>query len=58
MGFIPSKGEARRLIQQGGFSLNGQRINAPEQQITVTDLEKDALLLQKGKNNFLRVIFK
>ena len=56
VGFIPSKGEARCLIQQGGLSLNGKRISAPEQQITLADMEKDALLIQKGKKNFLRVI--
>jgi len=58
VGFIPSKGEARRLIQQGGLSLNGVRVSAPEQQITVADIDKGALLLQKGKKNFLRVIIK
>ena len=56
VGFLPSKGEARRLIQQGGLSLNGKRISAPEQQITLADMEKEALLLQKGKKNFLRII--
>ena len=58
VGFIPSKGEARRLIQQNGLSLNGQKIIAPEQKITLADVEKDALLLQKGKKNFLRVVLK
>ena len=55
VGFIASKGEARRLIQQGGLSLNGKRIVAAEQQITSADIDKDALLLQKGKKNFLRL---
>ena len=58
VGFISSKGEARRLIQQGGLSLNGKRISVPEQQIAVADVDKDALLLHKGKKNFLRVIIK
>ena len=58
VGFIPSKGEARRLIQQGGLSLNGKRIPVPEQQITAADIEKEALLLQKGKKNFLRIVVK
>ena len=58
VGFIPSKGEARRLIQQNGLSLNGQKVTLPEQHITMSDVEKDALLLQKGKKNFLRVVVK
>ncbi|MBO7555952.1 MAG: tyrosine--tRNA ligase [Alphaproteobacteria bacterium] len=58
VGFIPSKGEAKRLIQQGGLSLNGKRVSAPEQKISITEVENDALLLQKGKKNFLRVVLK
>ena len=58
VGFIPSKGEARRLIQQNGLSLNGQKVTLPEQHITMSDVEKDALLLHKGKKNFLRVVVK
>jgi len=58
VGFVPSKGEARRLIQQGGLSLNGQKIVAPEMQVTEADIKDGALLLQKGKKNFLRVVIK
>lgn len=58
VGFISSKGEARRLIQQNGLSLNGKKVLAPEQQIKVTNVAKGALLLQKGKKNFLRVVLK
>ena len=58
VGFIPSKGEARRLIQQGGLSLNNKRVAVPEQKITIADTDKDALLLQKGKKTFLRVLVK
>lgn len=55
VGFIPSKGEARRLIQQGGLSVNGKRISTAEQKMTILDMNQDALLLQKGKKNFLRL---
>ena len=56
VGFLASKGEARRLIQQGGLSLNGQRVADTEQKVTEADIKDNALLLQKGKKNFLRVV--
>jgi tyrosyl-tRNA synthetase len=48
-----SKGELRRLVQGGGFSLNKVRIDNPE--IIVNNeslLNKKYLLLQKGKKNY------
>ena len=58
VGFIPSKGEARRLIQQGGLSVNGKKVAVPEQKITLDDICDGAVLLQKGKKNFLRLKIK
>ena len=55
VGFVASKGEARRLIAQNGLSLNGKRVLTSEQMISAADTEDGALLLQKGKKNFLRV---
>lgn len=58
VGFIASKGEARRLIQQSGLSVNGKKVSAVEQQITLDDVQDGAILLQKGKKNFLRLKIK
>ncbi|MBE6445832.1 MAG: tyrosine--tRNA ligase [Alphaproteobacteria bacterium] len=58
VGFIASKGEARRLIQQSGLSVNGKKVSVVEQQITLDDVQDGAILLQKGKKNFLRLILK
>ena len=55
VGFVASKGEARRLIAQNGLSLNNKRIESAEQMISAADISGGALLLQKGKKNFLRV---
>jgi tyrosyl-tRNA synthetase len=52
-GLAPSMAEARRLIEQGGVRLNGERVTRSE-----TDVEVDAtksLLIQVGKRRFLRV---
>ena len=58
LSFFPSKGEARRMIQQGGFSINGKKVVSAEEMITLEDIKEDGLLLQRGKKNFLRVLFK
>ncbi len=58
VGFIASKGEARRLIQQSGLSVNGKKVSVVEQQITLDDVQDGAILLQKGKKNFLRLKIK
>ncbi len=52
-GIFPSKGEARKLIQGGGVSLNREKVSSPD--LTVTDKDLIAgkyLLVQKGKKNY------
>jgi tyrosyl-tRNA synthetase len=52
-GTVASNGEARRLIQQGGVKLNGEKV-------TNADLELEPTgesILQAGKRRFVRIIF-
>jgi tyrosyl-tRNA synthetase len=51
-GMAGSKGEARRLIQQGGVKVNGEKASAGSVSVSV---DGEGLLLQVGKRNFLRV---
>lgn len=50
----PSKGEARRLIQQGGVTLNGEKINDVNTKIIL----QDENILKVGKRKFLKLIKK
>jgi tyrosyl-tRNA synthetase len=51
-GLAASKGEARRGLEQKGFSLNGEQL-AADRAVTEADLRADHyLLLQKGKRNY------
>jgi tyrosyl-tRNA synthetase len=50
-GLAPSMREARRLIEQGGVQVNGERVRDPRAHIVVTP----EFLLQVGKRRFLRV---
>ncbi|NSL90140.1 tyrosine--tRNA ligase [Chitinophaga solisilvae] len=53
-GFLPSKGEARKMVQGGGISVNKEKVPGVDFIINTSSLLKDKyVLLQKGKNHFL-----
>ena len=54
---VASKGAARRLIDQGGAYLNGERIESFDRLITPQDLDADrSLILRAGKKRYHRII--
>lgn len=54
---FPSKGEAKKMIQAGGVSLNKAKIQTAEQSYNHTDLiNKRFLIAQKGKKNYFLII--
>lgn len=55
-GLAKTRGEARRLIGQGGAYVNGRRIESFDERITAGDLEDGSMLLRAGKKRYLRVI--
>ena len=55
---VPSKSEARRMIQQNGISINGNKENNTSKIITKSDFENNAMVIQKGKKQFKKVIIK
>ena len=50
-GLAESKSEARRLIAQGGVSLEGGRVTQPDAEVAVTD----GLVLRVGRRRFARI---
>jgi tyrosyl-tRNA synthetase len=50
-GLASSKSEGRRLVTQGGVSLDGARITQPDAEVTV----KDGLVLRVGRRRFVRL---
>eukprot|EP00466_Bigelowiella_natans_P016627 jgi/Bigna1/37333/e_gw1.19.36.1 len=56
-GLCSSKGDARRSIAGGGIRVNGEKVTDPELSLDSEMLDdSNALLLQKGKKNKLRII--
>lgn len=54
---IPSKAEGRRLIQQGGLSVNGEKITDTSFAVTADMLSGDGIVIKKGKKVFHRISF-
>ena len=55
-GLVKSKGEARRLIQQGGVSIDDQKVTDPVAVVSHDTLEKGHIILKKGKKVFYKVM--
>ena len=53
-GLVPSKGEARRLIQQGGVEVAGEKVKEISAAVTADQLAGDGIVLKKGKKVFHR----
>lgn len=51
-----SRGEARRLVQQGGVSVNGENVVAIDKTFTTAEFnEEAALLIKKGKKSYHQI---
>ena len=54
---FPSKGEARKMVQGGGISINKEKVDAIEYVLkTEALLNNKYLLVQKGKKNYYLAI--
>ena len=56
-GLAPSRGEARRLIQQGGVSVDGEKVSAVDFTVSADALKAGAKI-RKGKKIFHKAIVK
>ncbi len=54
-GIASSKSEARRLIAQGGITVDGNKIDMPDMLITEEDFEEGSLIIRKGKKIYHKV---
>lgn len=57
-GLVPSKGEGRRLINQGGLLINEEKVENIDRTVFAEDLVDGALILKKGKKTYHRVLVK
>ncbi len=55
---LPSKAEARRLVQQGGVSINDEKVTDATMVLNNSLVGEDGMIIRKGKKVFHRVIIK
>ncbi len=57
-GIAKSKGEGRRLIEQGGVSVDDVKPSSPVATIAKSDFDKGYVVIKKGKKIFIKVLIK
>jgi len=58
MGLVKSKGEARRMIEQGGVYLNSERALSVDDKVTEGSFKESEILVRLGKKRYHKIIFK
>lgn len=53
---LPSKGEAKRLIQQGGLTINDEKVTDANMVITEENFSDGSMLIRRGKKNYNRIV--
>ena len=54
----PSRSEARRAIEQGGVSIDGEKITDIHHQVERAAIPQEGLILKRGKKKFRKIIMK
>ena len=57
-GLAASNGEARRNVEQGGVSVDGDKVTDVKAQIAKGSIGEDGIVLKRGKKKFMRVTVK
>jgi tyrosyl-tRNA synthetase len=57
-GLASSNGEARRNVEQGGVSVDGDKVTDVKAQIAKDSISKEGIVLKRGKKKFMRVVVK
>ncbi len=54
-GFCPTRSDARRNVEQGGVSLDGEKVTDVKKALTKDEIG-DGVVLKKGKKNFKKIV--
>ena len=55
---VPSRAEGRRAIEQGGVSVNNDKITDVKLTFTKKELEGEGIIVRRGKKNYKKIIAK
>ena len=54
-GLVPSNSEARRAVQQGGVSIDGEKVTDIKSTYGMDFFSGDGIVLKRGKKNFRKI---
>ena len=57
-GMVTTRSDGRRAIEQGGTSVDGEKITDVKYVVEKEKLEGDGILLKKGKKHFKKIVYK
>ena len=57
-GLTASRSEARRAVEQGGVTVNGEKVTDIKTTYEKDAFEGDGMIVKRGKKNFKRVVVK
>ena len=57
-GLIPSKGEGRRLVQQGGVSIDGNKVTDFNMTVDASIFNDGEIIIKKGKKVFHKIVLR
>ncbi len=57
-GLTASRSEARRAVEQGGVTVNGEKVTDIRRSYTKDDLAAEEFILKRGKKNFRKIVLK
>ena len=57
-GLVPSRSEGRRAIEQGGVSIDGEKITDIKHTVAKEDFSDEGMVLRRGKKKFHKVCVK
>lgn len=55
LGLIKTNSEGRRLVEQGGVTIDGEKVDAIEKLVTLDDFKDGRILIRKGKKVYHQV---
>ena len=57
-GLVPTRSEGRRNVEQGGVTVDGEKVTDFKATFTRDDLTRDGMVIKRGKKKFQRVVIK
>lgn len=57
-GLVPSKSEARRAVEQGGVTKDGEKLTDLRKTFAKAEFAGEGIVLKKGKKNFRKIVVK